>query len=128
MRSHAHVLVRAAIDAALPALLLLALALLATRPAGEGAGLAAALLFALAFTAFALAGGAARARRGVPPLMARVLLCLGTLACIGAASAPGLPGGERVFEAGLFAACASAFVLFFTALIGRAPTLRDEEW
>ncbi|MGE0596619.1 MAG: hypothetical protein AB7P07_09635 [Hyphomonadaceae bacterium] len=128
MRSLGHVLMRSAVDAALPALVLLSLMIAIGAPPGASGGLAGALVFALGFIAHVLVTGVNGAQRALPPILARVFLALGAGVCVLAASAPGLLGSAALFQAGLFACTAAAFTLVFTALIGRVPTLRDDEW
>lgn len=111
-----------------PLIALFALALMAIYAPGSGVGLLAGLAFALALALHGLVFGADAARAAFPPIIARMLLSLGLIAAIGAAGAPGLRYGAHIIEAGLFTATAAAGALILAALMGRAASLRDEEW
>jgi hypothetical protein len=128
MKAGAHIVLRGAARFYVPLMLLLGLSFVADRPAGGGVGFVAALCFTLVLVTHALVFGAATARAAFPPVLARALLCVGLIgACVGA-GARGLAWAPVVLEASVFAATAAGFALAFKALIGRAPTLRDEEW
>ena len=111
-----------------PLIALFALALMALYAPGSGIGLLAGLAFALALALHGIVFGADAARAAFPPLVARILLSLGVIDAIAAAGAPGLLYGAYLMEAGLFTATAAAGALILAALMGRAASLRDEEW
>jgi hypothetical protein len=128
MKPGAHIVLRAAARFFVPLMLLLALSFVADRPPGGGVGLVAALCVTMVLVTHALVFGAAAARVAFPPVLARALLCLGLLvACIGA-GARGLAWAPIVLEVGVFAVAVAGLSLALKALIGRAPTLREEEW
>ena len=128
MRLGAHVVLRAAASFYAPLIVLFALALLAARPAGAGVGLLAGLAMALVFALHAIVAGAAGARAAFPPGIARRMVCLGLAVTFVGAGAPGLAYAARLIEGGLFVVTAAGSALILMALIGRAPTLRDEDW
>ena len=112
----------------LPLMALFGLSLFATRTAGSGVGLLAGIIFALALALHALVFGALAARKAFPPIAARCGLAGGLLAGLTSATAPSLAVAARLAELGLFLAMASGAVLTLTVLMGRAPTLHDEDW
>lgn len=111
-----------------PLMALFALSLFVARAPGAGVGLLAGLTFALALLLHALVFGAAAARTAAPPAAARVLLSLGLIAAASGACAPAWSGADVAIEGGLFVATAGACALIQSALMGRAPSLRDEGW
>jgi multisubunit Na+/H+ antiporter MnhB subunit len=123
-----HLILRAAAGICTPLIALFAFSVLATRPAGAGVGLSAGLAMGMVLVLHVLVFGAAAARAAFPPLLARVLLALGLLLTLVATSAPLLPFGAELSEAGLFLAVTAGLALLLGVLISRAPTLRDEEW
>jgi hypothetical protein len=128
MKAGAHIVLRGAARFYMPLMLLLGLSFVADRPAGGGVGFVAALCVTLMLVTHALVFGAAAARAAFPPVLARGLLCAGLIgACIGF-GAQGLAWAPAVLEASVFVGTVAGFSFVFKALIGRAPTLRDEEW
>ena len=128
MKAGAHIVLSAASRFYVPLMLLLGLSFVADRPAGGGVGVIAALCVTLALVTHALVFGAAAARAAFPPALARGLLCFGLLGtCVGAGGR-GLVWAPAALEASVFAIIVAGLALAFKALIGRAPTLRDEEW
>jgi hypothetical protein len=128
MKPGAHIVLRAAARFYAPLTLLLAFSFIATRPAGGGVGLIAALCVTLVIIMHALVFGAAAARAAFPLALARGLLCAGLIgACVGV-GASGLHWAAPLIEASVFAVTSAGLALTFKALVGRAPTLRDEEW
>ncbi|GAM98833.1 hypothetical protein U91I_02469 [alpha proteobacterium U9-1i] len=128
MKPGAHIVLRAAARFYFPLVLLLALSVLATYPAGSGVGLAAGLLVALALLLHALVFGATAARAAFPASLARALMCLGVVGGCVAAGARGLPWSPLLLEGAMFAVVAAGATLALKVLAGRAPTLRDEDW
>lgn len=128
MKAGAHIVLRGAARFYMPLMLLLGLSFVAERPTGGGVGFIAALCITLVLVTHALVFGAATARAAFPPALARGLLCLGLIgACVGF-GARGLPWAPAALEASVFVVTAAGLSFAFKALIGRAPTLRDEEW
>lgn len=111
-----------------PLMALFALSILVLAAPGAGAGFAAGLACASAFALHLVVFGAAAARAAAPPALMRTLMTLGVAASVGAAAAPGWSLAPQAMEAGLFAVTASAGSLALSALAGRAPSLRDEDW
>lgn len=111
-----------------PLITLFACALLALYAPGAGVGFVAGLAFALALTLHMIAFGAAAARMAAPPVIARALMSLGLIAAFAAAAAPNFVWSAQTIEGGLFAVTAGASALILSALTGRAPSLRDEDW
>jgi hypothetical protein len=122
--AHAALLVGARFYA--PLILLLAFMLLATRNAGAGIGFVAGVVAAMALLIQALVFGGAAARRAFPPILARALLLIGLVAVLFGHSGAG-PYQAQLAEAGLFAVTVSAASVVSAVLIGRAPTMRNEE-
>jgi pantoate kinase len=121
-------IVRGATALVSPLAFLFSLSLLATRPPGEGAGVFAGLAFAMALLLHALVFGAGASRRAFPAQVARLSLALGVvLACAGAGFVA-IPFAGQILECGLFLAMIGAAHLVMTVLIGRAPTMLDEDW
>lgn len=128
MKPGSHLVLAAAARRYLPLMALLALSLFVTRAPGSAVGLLAGMVFALALGLHALVFGAHAARAAFPPLAARVGLASGLLAALGSVFAPSLDGAGQLSELGLFVATASGAALTLTVLMGRAPTLNDEDW
>ncbi len=124
----AHIILLSAARAYTPIIAVFAFAVLALTPAGAGAGFLAGLAFALALTLHALVFGADAARQVSPPAATRLVLSAGLVLCVACAGAPGFAWSAQVMEAGLFAVTCGASALFLSALFGRAPSLRDEDW
>jgi multisubunit Na+/H+ antiporter MnhB subunit len=106
---------------------LVALALLVVREAGAGVGFTAGIVFASALALHMLVFGAAAARKAFPPFVARLIVAVGLSAVVLGAGAPRLPFAAQILEAGLFLTTAAGASLIMAVLVGRAPTLRDEE-
>lgn len=122
--SHAALLVGARFY--VPMIVLLAFMLLVTRNAGEGVGFIAGLALAMALLIHALVFGGAAARRAFPPMIARVLLLAGVVAVFLGHAGAGAYQAQAA-EAGLFVVTVSGASLASAVLIGRAPTMRNEE-
>jgi hypothetical protein len=127
MKPGAHIAARAAVRFYTPLIILLALAILFSRAPGVGVGFMAGLTLALALTAHALVSGANAARRAFPPAIARTLLALGVIATAAGAGVPRLIIAPQLLEGGLFLVTAAASALVLAVLLGRAPTLREDE-
>jgi multisubunit Na+/H+ antiporter MnhB subunit len=121
-------IVRGASALVLPLMFLFALAVLATHAPGQGSGVLAGLSFALALTLHVLAFGAGASRRAFPGAAARFCLALGVILAVAGAGFVGLFFAMQMTEFGIFLAIIGAAQLILAALIGRAPTLLDEEW
>lgn len=128
MRPGSQFVMRAAARLHMPLIVLFAAYLLAARSGGGGVGFIAGLVFALAFILHVLVFGAAAARQAVPPQAARGALMLGLIGVLAAAGAPGLPNAVQIEEASLFVLTIGACALTITVLVGRAPTMREEDW
>lgn len=128
MKPGALVALRSAARFYLPLIMLLALSFLATRAAGGGVGLTAGLGVALALMLHALVFGASAARVAFPAPAARAALSLGFITALLGAGLKGASFASELTEAGLFAATVAGSSLALKVLIGRAPTLRDEDW
>lgn len=111
-----------------PVMTLFAFALLAFRPSGSGVGLIAGVAFALMLALHVLVFGAAASRQAAPPFLCRALLVLGLCAAAAGVGVPAWRFAGELVEGGLFVATASASALILMALVGRAPSLRDEDW
>lgn len=111
-----------------PLILLFALSLLAARAPGAGIGFVAGLAAGLGLVVHALVFGAGAARRALPPTLMRLALVLGLMAAAAGAGAPNLRFAAQVLEGGLFAATFAGSALVLAVVVGRAPTLRDEEY
>jgi multisubunit Na+/H+ antiporter MnhB subunit len=127
MKPGAHVLLLAAARFYAPLIVLVALTILVLYSPGTGVGFVAGLIFAMAIVVHALVFGAGAARIAFPPWLARVLIAAGLLLCVAGAAAPALLIAPQLTEGGLFAVTAAGVALIMTAIVGRAPTLRDEE-
>jgi|CXWL01.1.fsa_nt_gi hypothetical protein len=128
MKPGAHIVLRGAVRFYMPIVVLLALSVLATRPSGGGVGLIAGLGAALALALHVLMFGAGGARAAFPPWLARALMAAGLLATLASAGLGGAGVGPQLGEAGLFAVTAAGAAFALKVLVGRAPTLRDEDW
>jgi multisubunit Na+/H+ antiporter MnhB subunit len=128
MKPVSHHVPVAAAHLYLPLMALFALSLFVTRAPGGGVGLLAGILFALAFGLHALVFGARAARLAFPPFGARLGLAIGLLVGLTGAAAPSLAIAVQLAELGLFLTTASGAALTLTVLMGRAPTLNDEDW
>jgi multicomponent Na+:H+ antiporter subunit B len=124
MKDGAHPALAAAAQFYAPLIVLFALALLVTRAAGAGVGFVGGLALLLALIVHALVFGAAAARAAAPPLVLRLLAAAGLVAAVFGWRAPGAP---QLVEAGLLALTAAGGALALTVLIGRAPTMRDQD-
>lgn len=111
-----------------PLMALFALSLLALRSPGQGVGFLAGLAFALLLVLHMLVFGAQAARHAAPPFVSRVVLAAGVAAVAVGAGLPGWPWAGQLMEGGAFAATSGAAALIIAATVGRAPSLRDEEW
>jgi multicomponent Na+:H+ antiporter subunit B len=128
MKTVSHVVLSAAARFYVPLILLFAAVLLLTKTAGAGVGFCAGLAFALALLLHALVFGLEAARAALPPMLTRLVVAAGAVATFVGVALPGLPFASQLAEAGLFAVTAAGSGLLFLVLIGRAPTMRDEEW
>ena len=128
MRAASFAVLRAAGRFHVPLIILFALSLLATHGAGGGVGLLAGLVFALALALHALVFGADAARAALPGPALRALLGAGLVAVLVGAGAPRLAFAPQIAEAGLFLLTIAALAIFITALAGRAPTIKAEDW
>lgn len=121
-------IVRSASALLLPAMFLFALSVLATHAPGQGSGALAGLCFALALMLHALVFGAGAARRAFSALAARFCLAVGIGLALAGAGFVRLSFAAQMLEFGVFLVVSGALHLTFTVLIGRAPTLQDEDW
>lgn len=128
MKPVAHIGLQSAARAYTPLIALFAALLLATYPAGSGVGLIAAFAFAALHALHMIVFGAAASRAALPPMMSRALIVIGLLLCLAAMSSPLWRYAAQVGEAGLFLVGASGLALVLNVLVGRVPSLRDEEW
>jgi hypothetical protein len=122
-----HIVLAAATRFYAPIIVLAALLLLVLRLPGEGVGFVSGMILGLALAVHVLVFGAAAARVAFPPYLARVLLAAGLALAVVSAAAPRLEIAPQLGEAGVFVATASGIALIFAVLVGRAPTLRDED-
>ena len=127
MKPGGHIVLAAATRFYAPIILLAALLLLVLRLPGEGVGFVSGMIMGVALAVHVLVFGAAAARNAFPPYLARVLLALGLVLAVVSAAAPGLAVAPQLGEAGVFTATASGIALILAVLVGRAPTLRDED-
>lgn len=127
MKPGAHISARAAARFYTPLIVLFALSVLVARAPGGGVGFTAGLAVALALTAHALVLGANAARTAVPPALARTLLAFGLIAVAAGAGAPRLLAAPQILEGGLFLVTVAGAALVLSVLLGRAPTLREDE-
>ena len=128
MRPGSQFVLRAAARLHTPLIALFALSLFVARPAGTGVGFIAGLAFAMVLVLHVLVFGAAAARKAVPGPIARLALGLGLLATLVSAGAPALPYAAQILEGGLFLLTIGAAALILAVLVGRAPTMREEDW
>jgi len=128
MRVVSYAVLRAAGRFYIPLSILFAASLLATRGPGGGVGLLAGLAFALALALHVIVFGPAALRAAIPGPAARALLALGLIAVLASVSGPRFAYAGQLGEAGLFALTVGAASLFVTALSGRAPTIKPEDW
>ena len=128
MKPGALVALRSAARFYIPLVLLLALSFLATRAAGGGVGLTAGIGVALALALHVLVFGAGAARVAFPALAARTALSLGLITALLGTGLKAAPFAPQLAEAGLFMAAVGGLALALKVLVGRAPTLRDEDW
>ncbi len=127
MTPSGHVALPAAARFYTPLIALFAATLLLRAPAGAGIGLTAGLAFVLALLLHVLVFGAAAARAAAPPLICRLLLALGLSFALTGTLSPSFGNASQLTEGGLFIVTAASGALILTVLIGRAPTMRDEE-
>ena len=128
MKPGANIALGAAARFYTPLMLLFALSLTAARAPGAGIGFVSGLAAGLALFVHVLVFGAAASRRAFPPTMARFVLVLALIASAAGAGAPNMMFAPQVLEGGLFAATFAGVALVIAVLVGRAPTLRDEEY
>lgn len=128
MKLAVNFVLRSAARTYTPLIALFALALGAMYPPGGGIGLLAGLAISLLGATHTLVYGAVAARVALPPAAARGLLALGLALALVGASAPRLPLAPQLAETGLFLTVLAGTSLVLAVLIGRAPTLRDEDW
>ena len=128
MKAVGHTVLHAATKTYIPLLALFSAALLASGEPGAGAGLAAGLAAALLLMLHVLVFGAAAARAAFPAWAARAWVGFGLIAAMVGAGVPRWVYAAQLTEAGFFLCIVSAFSLAMSVVIGRAPTLRDEEW
>jgi multicomponent Na+:H+ antiporter subunit B len=126
MRDGANVVLAAAARFYTPLIVLFALVLLITRPAGAGVGFIAGLAFVLALSAHALVFGASAARAAAPPWLMRILVAGGLVSAVAGACAPRMVFASELIEGGLFVVTAAGGALLIAVLFGRAPTMRDQ--
>jgi hypothetical protein len=128
MKPGAHIALAAAARFYAPLIALFALTLLIDSDAGGGVGLVAGFAFVLALLAHVLVFGAAAARAAAPPFVARSMLALGLATAVAGGGLPRLAFAPQLLEGGLFLVTAAGGALILAVLVGRAPTMRDEEW
>lgn len=128
MKPGALVALRSAARFYIPLLLLFTLSFLATRAAGGGVGLSAGIGVALALALHVLVFGAGAARVAFPAPAARAALSLGLVIALSGAGFKAASFAPQLAEAGLFMATVGGSALALKVLVGRAPTLRDEDW
>lgn len=128
MKRSAQIVLLSAARFYMPLIVLFAVALLALRDAGTGVGFIAGLALSLMLALHVLVFGADAARVAAPPFLSRVVLVLGVVAAAAGAGLPQWAYAPALIEGGVFAATAAAAALILAALIGRAPSLRDEDW
>ncbi len=121
-------IVRGASGLLLPVVFLFALTILATHAPGQGSGALAGLCFALALMLHVLVFGAGAARRAFSGLAARLCLAAGICLALAGAGFVGLFFASQMLEFGVFLAIIGAVQLTLAVLLGRAPTLLDEDW
>jgi Domain related to MnhB subunit of Na+/H+ antiporter len=122
-----HIVLAAATRFYAPLIVLAALLLLVLRLPGEGVGFVAGMILGVALAVHLLVFGAAAARAALPPYLARVMLACGLALVVVSAALPRLAFAPQLGEAGVFITTASGIALILAVLVGRAPTLRDED-
>ncbi|QGZ95608.1 MnhB domain-containing protein [Terricaulis silvestris] len=127
MKPGGHIVLAAATRFYAPIIVLAALLLLVLRLPGEGVGFVSGMILGLALAVHVLVFGAAASRAAFPPYLARVLLAGGLALAVVSAAAPRLEIAPQLGEAGVFVVTASGIALILAVLVGRAPTLRDED-
>jgi hypothetical protein len=128
MKRPAQIVLLAAARFYTPLIMLFAFALLAFRPSGTGVGFVAGMAFALMLALHVLVFGAEAARMAAPPFLTRIVLALGLIAAAAGAGLPEWSLAPPFVEGGVFAVTAAAAALMLAAFVGRAPSLRDEDW
>jgi hypothetical protein len=128
MKLAVNFVLRSAARTYTPLIAMFALALTAMYPPGGGIGLLAGLAISLLLALHMLVYGAAAARAALPPALARGGLALGLTLALAGTSAPRLLFAQQIAEAGLFLTLVGGTALVLAVLVGRAPTLRDEDW
>lgn len=127
MNPSAHAIVAASARAVIPITALFAFALLAAGTPGDGVGFRAGLVSAMVIAIHTLVFGARASREALPLGAARLSLAAGVLAVAGAETARDFSLAPRIAEGGMFLTTAAAAALVLGVIVGRAPTLRDEE-
>jgi multisubunit Na+/H+ antiporter MnhB subunit len=127
VKAGAHIVLAAATRFYAPTIVLAALLLLVLRLPGEGVGFVSGMVLGVALAVHVLVFGATAARAAFPPLLARLLLVSGLVLAVASAAAPRLAIGPQLGEAGVFMTTVSGIALVLAVLVGRAPTLRDED-
>jgi hypothetical protein len=122
-----HIVLAAATRFYAPIIVLAALLLLVLRLPGEGVGFVSGMIQGIALAVHVLVFGGAAARAAFPPYLARLLLAGGVVLVVVSAAAPRLEIAPQLGEAGVFVVTASGIALILAVLVGRAPTLRDED-
>jgi hypothetical protein len=110
-----------------PLIVLFAGALLVVNGPGQGIGVIAGFVFALALAVHILVFGSDAALSGASPASMRALISLGLIIAFIGVGAPGLAMAAQLAEAGAFISTAAGAALILTVLVGRAPTMRDEQ-
>lgn len=128
MKASANVVLGAAARFYTPLITLFAAILLIGRAAGTGVGFISGLAFTMALAVHALVFGLDAARAALPPIATRLILAVGLVAAFLGVALPRWAFAPQLTEAGLFAVTAAGCGLLLLVLIGRAPTMRDEEW
>lgn len=124
---NAHAIIAASARTVTPLAALFAFSLLAVGGPGDGVGFRAGLAFALVVAIHLLVFGARASRKALPLAALRLMLALGVVAVAGAQAAGYWSFAPQLAEAGLFFATAATVALVLGVVVGRAPTLRDQE-
>jgi multisubunit Na+/H+ antiporter MnhB subunit len=119
---------RAAARLQLPLIALFTASLFVLRAPGTGVGFLAGLSFALVLTLHLLVFGAEAARKTPPGPAGRAAVGFGMIGVLVATGAPRLAFGHEIVEASLFLLTFGAVSLAIGVIVGRAPTMRDEDW
>jgi multicomponent Na+:H+ antiporter subunit B len=127
VKAGAHIVLAAATRFYAPVIVLAALLLLVLRLPGEGVGFVSGMVLGVALAVHVLVFGATAARAAFPPFLARLLLASGLVLAVASAAAPRLAIAPQLGEAGVFMTTVSGIALILAVLVGRAPTLRDED-